>query len=1218
METRVQPSDSNLDLGAARLGFSGELRATLLRYEDAARHAGVAVWDVDFVNRRVWLSEGWATMLDDVPRPMTLEFNAMFDFVHPEDQAATRTAMLAALRGEVSRYRAEHRVRRVDGSWVWVKSEGAIVARDPSGRALRALGANTDITPLKRALAALRDSEMQLRTVTDNLPGMVMRCDTARRVRYANRRYAEFFGWAVEDLPGRSVEEVLGRASYQEVLPRVEGVLRGEAQHYERDTGRGWLEVILVPEFDGGGQIVGWYSLSFDITARKGSELALTHTYRMLDAIARVQNQFIELASTQEILRGLVVETLGLSGAAYAWIGLTARHPGEGIAIWTAAAPGLAAQPLATIGATWGTSYKPLPGSPLERALDATGPIRVAAGSSSPGGVGLPEPEPALADWCIVPLRHGQVVGVLLTGGAHGAKPEAPCAGLELFFDACATVLAAVRLREEAEQFKERLLASEGRLRDFSTAASDWLWEMDEALRFTYFSDRFEAVTGVSRKLLLGKERGSAANMVPGDPKWQEHVRRLALRQPFRDFEYALRRPDGNLVYVTVSGIPRFDEQGRFRGYRGTGADISARVKAQRRAMSAAQILERTIANLPIGVSVTDADWNMIAFNQTFLEVLDFPAGRFREGDPLEDFLRFNAQRGEYGPGDADAQVAERMRLARRAEAHCFERQRPDGTVIEVRGLPVAGGGFVTLYTDVTARRRVEEDMRLARAHAEQTARAKSEFLAMMSHEIRTPMNGILGLAALLLEGRLNPEQRDMLETLHRSGESLLAILNDVLDLSKIEAGRLTMESVALSPIRVLQDVAALWRSRAAERGLAIELKYADDLPRGILGDPTRIRQVLENFVANACKFSTEGTIELQLEALDQGERLLRFAVRDGGIGVPTEARDRLFQPFTQADASTTRRFGGTGLGLAICKRLAEMMGGGVGYAPREPAGSVFWFTVPLFEASVPVGTEAAERVQALGRWSGRVLLAEDNEINRRVAKATLQRVGLEVVVAEDGLAALAASERERFDLVLMDLDMPKLDGLGATRAIRAREGGQRTPIVAITANVMEEARRACMGAGMDGFIAKPFKRDELHMELGKWLRPDDSAGAAKADIAIESWPAAAELDHHRLAELREALGEDFAELVEEFLASAAEALPSIARARAAGERGEVRRIAHSLKSAAANLGAGDLAGRARELETVASRPEGGLDELVASLAAAFERSRLALEKLER
>jgi CheY-like chemotaxis protein/nitrogen-specific signal transduction histidine kinase len=403
------------------------------------------------------------------------------------------------------------------------------------------------------------------------------------------------------------------------------------------------------------------------------------------------------------------------------------------------------------------------------------------------------------------------------------------------------------------------------------------------------------------------------------------------------------------------------------------------------------------------------------------------------------------------------------------------------------------------LQAELTTRKEVERQLSLAKEKAEAGSRAKSEFLATMSHEIRTPLNGVLATANLLHETALDSEQKEYVDIIGLSGQALLAVIDDILDFSKIEAGEIETVSQPFAPRQLVEETIRILATRAAERETHIHQSVDEEVPHKVLGDADRLRQVLLNLMGNAVKFTPGGDVHLTLNRVSEHPTILRFEVRDTGIGIPEEKRHQLFKPFSQLDSAFTRKYGGTGLGLAITKRLVEIMGGEIGVESTEGEGSTFFFTIqtePFTAVSASSETQGetppAEK-ESLDFSGMKILVAEDNAVNQKIIARILGKFGAEVDLADNGLKALQAAEKNDYDLVFMDLQMPEMDGLEAAGHIIETCPVHRRPrIVACTANATDEDKARCLEAGMDGFLVKPLNTEKVAATLARWrpVRP--------------------------------------------------------------------------------------------------------------------------------
>ncbi|MES2149484.1 MAG: PAS domain S-box protein [Pseudomonadota bacterium] len=728
-----------------------------------------------------------------------------------------------------------------------------------------------------------------------------------------------------------------------------------------------------------------------------------------------------------------------------------------------------------------------------------------------------------------------------------------------------------------SKRMAEIIASSERQYRKVVNSLNEVVFRTDASGAWSFLNPAWSAITGFAVEASVGR---SFLDFI--DPRDLEPVRagfaRLAAgERSSTRHEARYRTADGGVRWIDVFAQVERGDDGAFDGLAGSLADITERRQATRELQENLDFVDTLIESIPLPFYLKDPQGRYLRINRAFAELFG-RAAKTIVGQSVADLLP--------APEAAMVEARDRQLFEQRgSQVHeaCLTigTRQVDVLYSKAALLKTDGSltGLVGTLVDISDQKAAARALQAAKEAAESASRSKSEFLANMSHEIRTPMNGIMGMTDLVLESRLDSDQREHLGIVKSSADALLGIINDILDFSKIEAGKMSLESVPFDFARLVQETLRALTVRAEAGGLQLSLELDPQLPRQLQGDPGRLRQVLTNLIGNAIKFTRAGqvVVRVRMEAGAHGAAQVLLSVSDTGIGIPRDKQADVFEAFQQEDGSTTRRFGGTGLGLSITRRLVELMGGRITLESAVGRGSTFCATLPATPAAGDETSgaggepDAAPAAARRARAGLSILLVEDNELNQRLAGILLTNWGHRVTIAGNGIDALQRHASGRFDMVLMDLQMPEMGGYEATAEIRRREqaGVPRTVIVAMTANAFEGDREKCIAGGMDDYLSKPFRSSVFAALLAKYAPPGFET-AGEPEPPAPRPPARGQFSY--AAALRTAEPETIRLIGAHFLASSANQIEVMRRARQAVDIETLRREAHTLTGLLANF----------------------------------------------
>lgn len=1025
----------DLEWSARRDGTSGliyatardvtETRSATVRLAEIEAVSGVGSWEAELsTNALRWSPQ--TCRIHDVPADYVPDIEKAATFFPPEARESLM-AVYARLMRDGTPYDIEVPFVTAKGRHRWVRATGAGDFR--GGHMVRAYGTFEDITAQREEREALE----RLSSVAAHTNNPVVIVDAQARIEWVNPAFERRSGYSLAEVKGLRPDHVLhGPDTDPTINTRIQSAaragrpLRIEVLNTARSGEKYWVELDMQPLFDADGRRKGTITVQTDITERKVLEQAL-------------QEERNRLQATLQAVPDMLFE-MNADGR------YTGFHPGFGMAPFI--------PPEAFLGRL---PEDVLPAETVQSVRAAMAEVD-AQGRSRTIRYPLPMPE-GICWYDLTATSHNP--------DGHGTRPG------YLFHvrDVTAQVQAEAQLR-----YRERLLEGLFDLSPIGIALNDL-----ETGRYLDANTAFLSFLGLSRDELLALRQ---QDLTPPEFRRVEDAMQALLHSEgrFGPVEKEFQTPDGRRLPAMQSGARVSGSDGRDLGWN-LIEDIRARRDrelrlraAEREAVESRARLLAAVETLPDGFVYFDADDRLVIANSRYKEIYAESAAATVEGATFEDILRYGLEQGQY----AEAVGREEEWLSERLQQHAtpgpsLEQRLANGRVLRIFEKKTPDGGTVGLRVDVT-------ELYDARERAEEASRAKSLFLANMSHEIRTPLNGILGMADLLGTELTDPELRALAQTIRDSGETLLTILNDLLDMAKIEAGKLDLENAPFDPIEAARRVETLHRLRARAKGLAFRMEAQDGTAGLRMGDVHRVTQVMHNLLSNAVKFTESGEVVLRLDARP-GQPLV-IEVMDTGIGMTAEQIARIFDDFEQADHSVTRRYGGTGLGMSIVRHLVALMGGDVAVDSAPDKGTTVRVTLPLQDAEAQPRPAEATHDATLARLSGlRALIADDNPINLQILAAFLAKLGVTSTAVENGRQAVDAFRPDVFDLICLDISMPELDGMSALREIdkAARAAGsRRPPALAVTANAMRDQVEAYAKAGFEGHLPKPLRREAV------------------------------------------------------------------------------------------------------------------------------------------
>ncbi len=1129
----------------------------------ALEGTGDGVWEYDAVTKEVFFSKQFKRMLGYEDWEFSNSKKEWLSRVHPEDLAEVIRTGKDYINKRISSHQREYRIRHRTGKYLWILDRGRVF-KTGGGNNERIIGTNTDITERKKT----EEEYKRISVVASANENGVVFTTADGKISWVNQGFRRLTGFSEEEIIGKTPFDLCkGPMSDRNVLREMlsdfeQGrSFNSELIHYRKDGSWFWGRSRGQAVTDAEGNVVQYFAMVEDITGEKAAQRKLReYEERLKIALANVGDNYWE--------HNFKTGKTYFSNANTHILGYGKDEFTNEVNLW------------------WNCTH------PDDRKILEGNDLKYKAGTI----------DHHACEYRVI-YKDGSIHWVLDRGVVTEKDNEGNAVKIiGTHIDITAQKELEAALSRRMQQFKSLSESIPGVIYEF-----EFRKDGSEGLR--YVSPAIEKIFGIGKNDSYEFEK----YLHPEDVQQLKDKRKIS-RDTLCSFyaEARLVLPGRGLVWYSVTSSFSYHTS-RGTVFTGFMLDITERKNADQALKIREEKYRNIIANMNLGLLEVDNGEIIQSSNQSFCDM---------SGYSMEELIGKKA--GDLFVKEESAELMDMKNESRRrgvSDAYELAVKNKSGAIKWwlISGAPSFNDkgelvGSIGIHLDITDQKLLELQLLESREQAESSANAKQTFLANMSHEIRTPMNAILGMSRQLQKTNLNEEQKFYLNTVNNAGEHLMVIINDILDISKIEAGKLALERISFSISEVIKNTVDVMQHRASEKGLLISYCIEADVAPVIKGDPYRLKQILFNLVSNAVKFSEKGKIKIACKLLLQHDtnQLLQISVADNGIGMDKEFQSNLFQSFSQEDKSVTRKFGGTGLGMTITKQLTELMGGSIDVKSEKNIGTTITMSIPfdIGNTAELVQEETVITDSSILRGK-KILLVEDNEINRLVATITLGQYGAVVTEAVNGIEGVEALRNHETDLVLMDMQMPEMDGLEATTIIRS-ELKSDVPIIALTANAIKGESDKCFAAGMNDFISKPFEEQELVATIAKWLGKEVVLSATEKPAV----PVASLYDLSKLRTLSNGNQEFFLKVIHLFIEQAHVSIGQFELARIRNDFQAIKAVAHKIKSSFDNLGIHSLKEEIRQVEALALTEQSSA-ELDRSLAYVIDTLKKVIESLQ-